>query len=54
MLRPGNTSMPRDVRACADLAPLLPLDDGVETHDAFMARLKREHPRKTGFWSLLE
>lgn len=44
----------RDVRACAGLAALLPQEDAVETHDAFMARLKREHPRKTGFWSLLE
>jgi hypothetical protein len=24
-----------------------------ETHDQFMARLLRTHPRKTGFWSLL-
>lgn len=44
----------RDVRACTGLAPFLPAEDGVETHAAFMARLKREHPRKTGFWSLLE
>ena len=44
----------RDVRACAALAPLLPEDSGLETHDAFMARLRREHPRKTGFWSLIE
>jgi hypothetical protein len=26
---------------------------GFETHDQFMARLLRMHPRKTGFWSLL-
>ena len=44
----------RDVRACAGLATLLPQEDGLGTHEAFMARLKREHPRKTGFWSLLE
>jgi hypothetical protein len=44
----------RDVRACAGLAAQLPQENGLETHDAFMARLKREHPRKTGFWSLLE
>jgi hypothetical protein len=25
-----------------------------ETHAAFMARLKREHARKYGFWSLVE
>ncbi|MGK3796861.1 DUF6880 family protein, partial [Enterococcus faecium] len=24
-----------------------------ESHDEFMARLKREHPRKPAFWSLL-
>jgi hypothetical protein len=44
----------RDVRACAGLAPFLPAEGGVETHAAFMGRLKREHARKTGFWSLLE
>ena len=26
---------------------------GYETHDEFMTRLQRTHPRKTGFWSLL-
>jgi Family of unknown function (DUF6880) len=26
---------------------------GFETHDQFMARLQRSHPRKTGFWPLL-
>jgi hypothetical protein len=41
----------RDVRACADLAPLLSEEAGLESHDAFMARLRREHARKTGFWS---
>lgn len=44
----------RDVRTCAGLAPLLPQEDGLERHEAFMARLKLEHPRKIGFWSLLE
>ena len=44
----------RDVRACAGLAAFLPVEAGLETHDAFMARLRREHPRKTGFWSLLD
>jgi hypothetical protein len=42
----------RDVRACADLAALLPEEAGLENHDAFMARLRREHPRKVAFWSL--
>ncbi len=44
----------RDVRACAGLAALLPDEAALETHDAFMARLRREHPRKLGFWSLLD
>jgi hypothetical protein len=26
---------------------------GFETHDQFMARLRKMHPRKTGFWPLL-
>jgi len=44
----------RDVRSCEGLASFLPDDGGLETHDAFMTRLRREHPRKTGFWSLLD
>jgi len=44
----------RDVRACAGLAAFLSDLTGLETHDAFIARLRQEHPRKTGFWSLLE
>lgn len=44
----------RDVRSCEALAPFLPNEAGLEPHDAFMARLRREHPRKSGFWSLLE
>jgi hypothetical protein len=44
----------RDVLACASLASVLPDEPGLESHAAFMARLKREHPRKIGFWSLLE
>jgi hypothetical protein len=44
----------RDVLACASLASLLPDEPGLESHAVFMARLRREHPRKTGFWSLLE
>jgi hypothetical protein len=38
-----------DVLACASLASLLPDELGLESHAAFMARLRREHPRKTGF-----
>ena len=44
----------RDMRACAGLAAFLPTEAGLETHDVFMARLRREHPRKTAFWSLLD
>ena len=44
----------RDVRACASLAPLLPVESGFEDHEAFLARLRREHGRKTGFWALLD
>jgi len=44
----------RDVRSCEGLAPVLPNEAGLETHDTFMARLRQEHPRKTGFWSLLD
>jgi hypothetical protein len=36
----------RDVRACVSLAPLLPDEHGLESHDTFMARLRREHPRR--------
>jgi hypothetical protein len=43
----------RDVRSCEGLAPFLPDEANLETHDAFMARLRREHPRKSGFWPLL-
>lgn len=43
----------RDVLASAALAPLAPNEDGLESHAAFMARLRREHPRKAAFWSLL-
>ncbi len=44
----------RDVRACAGLAPLLPEEAGLEAHEVFMARLRREHSRKSGFWPLLD
>ncbi len=43
----------RDVRSCEGLVPFVPNEAGLETHDAFMDRLRREHPRKSGFWSLL-
>ncbi len=43
----------RDVAACVALAPFLPEEPGLEGHAAFIGRLRREHPRKAGFWSLL-
>jgi hypothetical protein len=43
-----------DVRACASLAFLLSEGSGFENHGAFLARLRREHGRKAGFWALLE
>jgi hypothetical protein len=42
----------RHLRTCESLAPAIP-DFGIfETHDAYVSRLRREHGRKTGFWSL--
>jgi len=42
----------RHLRTCGSLAPAIP-DFGIfETHDAYVSRLRREHGRKTGFWSL--
>jgi hypothetical protein len=43
----------RDVRNCESLASQLPEDAGIEGHDAFMARLRREHGRKSKFWELV-
>ena len=43
----------RDVAACAALAPFLPEEPGLESHAEFIGRLRREHPRKAGFWVLL-
>ena len=43
----------RDVRNCESLAGQLPADAGIESHDAFMARLRKEHGRKAKFWDLL-
>ncbi len=41
----------RDVRSCEALAAHLPAD--MESHAAFIARLRKEHPRKAAFWNLL-
>jgi hypothetical protein len=43
----------QDVMACIDIAPRLPADAGIETHAAFMERLRRQHGRKHGFWPLV-
>ena len=43
----------RDVQACASLSPLLAEETGLEKHEAFLARLRREHGRKAGLWALL-
>lgn len=43
----------RDVLSCARLADRLPDQGRFESHAAFMARLRREHPRKSGFWALV-
>jgi hypothetical protein len=42
----------RDVRNYESLAGQLPEDVGIEGHDAFMARLRKEHGRKSKFWEL--
>ncbi|MGA8472216.1 MAG: DUF6880 family protein [Pseudolabrys sp.] len=43
----------RHVREIASLNAQVKDYAGFETHDQFMARLLRTHPRKTGFWPLL-
>jgi len=43
----------RDVRSCTGLASFVPGEAGLETHDDSMASLRRDHPRKSGCWSLL-
>ncbi|WP_431285103.1 DUF6880 family protein [Humitalea sp. 24SJ18S-53] len=43
----------RDVQSCARLADRLPDEESFESHAAFVARLRREHPRKSGFWTLV-
>jgi hypothetical protein len=44
----------RDVQNSASLAGRVADDGGIEGHEAFVARLKREHGRKYSFWQLLE
>ncbi len=44
----------RDVRKSTSLAGRVANDGGIEDHDAFVARLQREHGRKYSFWQLLQ
>ena len=44
----------RDMQDLASLAGRVSDDDGIEGHDAFVARLQREHGRKYSFWELLK
>ena len=44
----------RDARAASALAPTVPDEPGLESHAVFMARLRRDHKRKAGFWQLLD
>jgi hypothetical protein len=43
----------RHLMECASLAPSIPDFGAFERHDAYAARLKAEHGRKSGFWSLI-
>lgn len=43
----------RHLLACAGLAKGMKDFGAVETHDAYEARLRREHRKKTSFWSLV-
>ena len=41
----------RHLRECGSLAPAIADYGTFETHDAYVARLRREHGRKPSFWS---
>lgn len=43
----------RHLMECAGLASSIPDFGAFERHDAYAARLKAEHGRKSGFWSLI-
>ncbi len=43
----------RHFLGCASLASSIPDFGAFETHEAYAARLKAEHSRKSGFWSLI-
>jgi hypothetical protein len=40
----------RDFASCARLAPRLPASETIESHATFVARLRKVHGRKYGFW----
>ncbi|MBK5927608.1 DUF6880 family protein [Rhodobaculum claviforme] len=44
----------RHLATCAALAPRIDARTPIEDHDTHVARLRREHARKTGFWSRVE
>lgn len=44
----------RDLLSAARLAPRLPATPTIETHAAFLARLRKAHGRKQGFWGLID
>ncbi len=44
----------RDLTACTRLSPHLPVPGSIESHAEFVARLRKTHGRKYGFWGLLE
>ena len=41
----------RHLRTCEGLAAAIPAYGACETHEAYVAKIRREHGRKTGFWS---
>lgn len=43
----------RHLMECGSLASSIPDFGAFETHEAYSARLKAEHGRKSGFWSLI-
>lgn len=44
----------RHLLECESLASSVPDWRGIETHEAYLARLKKQHGRKSAFWGLLE
>jgi len=44
----------RHLEECARLAPAIEEFGAFETHDAYEARLRRDHGRKTAFWRLVD